>query len=817
MTTIIASAVLLCVLPGYLLLRVAKGRRPPARSPARRAWLQAVAASLAMSSLAGIVLLELAVFSLPLLCAAMAAVSLALYLIFRPPLRGGEEAPAAAGGAPVWPLALVLASFAAVCLAAGPSEYVFGGWDSGEYVNMGALIAKRGRIVYRDDFFASVPSGDRMNFTQEGRRYMGFNLPDPEGAVVSPKFMHLYPIWLAVAMDLGGLRAALSLNIFFSLVSIALCYRVAALLGGRVAAAAAAFLLAASGVEIWFARTQCAEPLAQLFFLAGVYFWMLWRRGGSPAAPALSALCLGMMALTKIDCLLVVPGLIIALLVSGRGKGTRLFLAIFLAATALLVLHLAGWDRPYARSVLDNVLSPSRGASWVIPAGGAAFVAALVVGVRMRVKRFAVRELPSRARIVSGAAIFAALVLARAVRPALSTSPEAANMAEFAALIGEGLFWFAAAAFVWRWIAGLTRGEELLWLSALGVTAFFAATLAGGLHLYPWSGRRFIPVAIPAAAIFSGCLAARLHSLLPGGWRAAPVVAVAALGLTPLARHPYLVTARDYAGGVEFLERLCRATRGYDIVICEQVKLAVPLDFICGRNVLLFRGDEQTPERCARVERLVSSWLDEGRRVAYVTAGPPVHGATLFFREVRSLDFETTRLPLARHAMPARAGRVRSRITVLEASRTATPRGEGDIVVDISRNCFGLGSGFLGARRIGRKGGVGRWTAPRASLIMPWTGERTPREIVLRLSTGGRRGPVPVDVAVDGKRIGIIRASGGMRDYRVPVPPGTGAGKRRVRLDLSAPPWNPAKEGLEGYPRDLGVFLDRVVVRREDG
>jgi hypothetical protein len=177
MTTIIASAALLCVLPGYLLLRVAKGRTPPAQSPARRAWLQAVAASLAMSSLAGLVLLELAVFSLPLLCAVMAAVSAVLYLIFRPPLRGGEETPAAAGGAPVWPLALVLASFAAVCLAAGPSEYVFGGWDSGEYVNMGALIAKRGRIVYRDDFFASVPSADRMIFTHVAAAFLGEDHP----------------------------------------------------------------------------------------------------------------------------------------------------------------------------------------------------------------------------------------------------------------------------------------------------------------------------------------------------------------------------------------------------------------------------------------------------------------------------------------------------------------------------------------------------------------------------------------------------------------------------------------------------------------
>jgi len=186
------------------------------------------------------------------------------------------------------------------------------------------------------------------------------------------------------------------------------------------------------------------------------------------------------------------------------------------------------------------------------------------------------------------------------------------------------MFWWAVAGFLWMWMKGLRSEEAPLWLSAFVATAFFSLSLAGEQHLYPWSARRFLPVTIPAGAVMGGCFAAEVAALFPRRLRFLPAAGLCALTLTPILRHPFLAAGRDYPGAVTFVRRLCSATEGFDVLICEQAKLAVPLDFLCRGNVLLFKGAEQTAEKCGRVEGLISSWLAEGKRGAYVTGGAPV-------------------------------------------------------------------------------------------------------------------------------------------------------------------------------------------------
>jgi hypothetical protein len=810
------SLPLLLLIPGYFLIRVSRRGAAPSRHISRRAWLQGIVASMVISSWAALLLLESASFSLRNLCLVLAGFSLTLYLVFRPPMRGSREG----GMSPArsWPLAVILCAFFLACALVGPSEYLFGGWDSGEYVNMGALIADRGRIVYHDAFFASVPEDARTLFTQEGRRYMGFNLTSIKDSTVSPKFMHLYPLWLALAIELAGLRAALSLNIFFSLISLALCYQVAFRLHGRGAALAAAALMGTNVLQLWFGRAQCAEPLAQLFFLGCIYFWVLWQREESLVCALLSAACAGMMFLTKIDTLTILLPLVAALVLFERRRGELLFLIVLLAAISHMAIHLSWWDRPYAYAVFAN-LPFDRGRKGIAPAaaGCAVIILALYVLKRARARGITLTAMPPVLRVWSGSAGLAFIAVVYFVRPAMSSSPEAANLPEFSRVIGEGVFWWAVAGSLWMWVKGPRSEEGSLWLSALVATALLSFSLAGERHLYPWSARRFLPVTIPAGVIMAGCFAAAVASALPRKLRLLPAAGLCALILSPMLRYPFLITARDYPGAVSFIRRIDDAAAGFDILVCEQVKLAVPLDFLCRRNVLLFKESEQTVEKCGRVENVIARWLAEGKRVAYLTGGAAIYGKRLAFRQVAVVPLETAVIPLKSHGMPPGAVEVDAGALVLEALPGGAVPSDNEYLVDIGYSCFSLEDGFYGPQRIGRRGGVGRWTAPRASLIIPWFGDGSPTTIVLSLSTGPRRSaPVPVEVLVQGKVVATLAARSAVDDYTVTLPAGIAPGEQRVRLELRAPAWNPAEAGLHDYPSPLGVFLDSVKILRNN-
>ena len=114
---ILISLPLLLFLPGYLLSRAFKGRKPPTGDLTARAWLQGVVASIVVSSWTGLILVECGCFSLRYLLIALAALSACIYLMARPRLRGGS--PAQGRTRSLSYLALVLSVFVLLCLCSG--------------------------------------------------------------------------------------------------------------------------------------------------------------------------------------------------------------------------------------------------------------------------------------------------------------------------------------------------------------------------------------------------------------------------------------------------------------------------------------------------------------------------------------------------------------------------------------------------------------------------------------------------------------------------------------------------------------------------
>ncbi len=94
------------------------------------------------------------------------------------------------------------------------------------------------------------------------------------------------------------------------------------------------------------------------------------------------------------------------------------------------------------------------------------------------------------------------------------------------------------------------------------------------------------------------------------------------------------------------------------------------------------------------------------------------------------------------------------------------------------------------------------------------------RTIALWMSNGGRppaSAPADVTVLLNDVGLGTVRVENAFREYDVAIPPAAAAAAAAtgepVRITLRTPTWNPAKVGLSGDDRDLGVMVDRVAVR----
>ncbi|MFN7987743.1 MAG: hypothetical protein U0529_09740 [Thermoanaerobaculia bacterium] len=162
-------------------------------------------------------------------------------------------------------------------------------------------------------------------------------------------------------------------------------------------------------------------------------------------------------------------------------------------------------------------------------------------------------------------------------------------------------------------------------------------------------------------------------------------------------------------------------------------------------------------------------------------------------------------------------------VTVREATFSAPPEsvwerlGE-ERVLDFGRprDAWASLEGFHDRQVDGPSGLTTRWTSSRSSFV--WLPEPgfAPREIAFRAKAPGRE-PVRLSVSVGGVSAGTVDVPpGDFSEVRLAPPESARAllaGAEPVRVEISSPVFVPKAAGLGDDPRELGVVLDRVVVR----
>ena len=396
---------LLLFLPGYVTLWALRVKG--------LGWLEAlflsVFSSVLLTSWLGLLLAELALFSLWSLLLPLCVYSVGMGLVFKVKLNWGKL-PKLRLDIGYWILGIMVV---AGLLFLRPFEAVLGTADSGVYLGMGVNIAKTGAIRARDPLLADLTGGiandllytyrfpygsELMRFFGDGVRIWDLN----QGMLFSQQ-NHLYQVWVAIFYSIFKLRVGMNpfapldvlgileyfsktpmflyvTPLFGLLGVVALYFAGRALFDDRVGLLAS-FLLAVNIAQIWFSRWAMSEVLTQFLVWGGLYCFALYARTAERCFGLLAGFGLGLAVLSRADGMfLIVPVALyfVYLRLTRRLRAVHLY---FFAPFAALLLHWLIHSLLFSRGQLSAIgrALPYFSSIGPLALGGAGLIAVLAV------------------------------------------------------------------------------------------------------------------------------------------------------------------------------------------------------------------------------------------------------------------------------------------------------------------------------------------------------------------------------------------------------------------------------------------------------
>lgn len=372
------------------------------------------------------------------------------------------------------------------------ATYLQGGQDPGVYTGVAAHLARTGSVQNRDeDFTRLLRSGGVRQYVDDN--YGDPFLPGVYALEGNPprlvfQFYHLFPAWMALAIDLGGLSAASFALVFLALASLLFFQRLAlALTGSHRLALTAGVLLALNPLHAFFSRFPVTEVPTLAFSSAA--FAMLARYALAPAGERRtrwlvgSALAFACLFLTRVSGFMYLP---IVLLVGigarlfdedrARARGLEAWSLGVLAAYVASVAYGLAWSGPYARRIYEDSFVPLAGVQWpAVLAIASVLVAIAWLALQGGTLHAAGRRatgalLPLAMRCIGPVLVLLTVVaLAKGWRLGFAAPPGAFEaLRAFPGVVGAG----------WLSVAHLSLAATALYLGPLAFLAFLAVAHA---------------------------------------------------------------------------------------------------------------------------------------------------------------------------------------------------------------------------------------------------------------------------------------------------------------------------------------------------
>lgn len=745
---------------------------------------------------------------------------------------------------PRWRWSLEGVAPVALLLVAGwlffshPFETIVGAEDAGVYFSSGGLIARSGAIRQVDsglvefgDAAADAASngtarhlllpppdrGDNANkrfLFLDWQRLNGFFLVPDDPNAVTPQFLHLFPVWLALwAAFGGGVGAMVFAGATAGLLGVAATYFLARRLFGTGVATIAGLFLTLNGLQLWFARQTLSEALLQPLLIGALYAWALMieaRDQGESrtarGAAVLAGLALGSVALTHaqfVFVLLPVAALLAWLWLARAWSSLYLwFLVPFAALLAHAAWHISRYSLGYFEGIYHHVWKNAL-RDWEQTALlflGPTLLIALVGAGPLRARWLPLVADPRAQRAARWLAALGAVALwlfLYVVRPGILRP---GNLDAWNGYIGApitpgpatglvALGWYLSPLGMALTLAGLVlillwRFEEriaaALCLAAPFMVLYLTGTYTQGGYIY--SLRRFVPLIVPLAAILAAYAVARGGPLLAAALRrpilARPLQAAGlAIGTLLLLFLGYtnlrLIDHREYAGALDQVAALAGRVEPGDIMLFsgprdETPKLATPLRYLFGRETWVITTN--LPNGA-----LLDAWIAQqeasGRTVhLLMSAG----GGKLFLPNHRLVpadritialqQFETLETQKPFNRQNNQLGYTLYTVQPLAAGQNPlgtlpylVAAGQADEFAELGGG--GVTPGFYNvetATSTGAAEGASvttyRWTDGQALLRIPWPGDGRPVTLRLTLGAGPRPASLPPAQVVVGLR-----------------------------------------------------------------
>jgi len=777
--------------------------------------------AVAAISLAGILLAEAGAFaagSLAVASVVLLGVALAVCVRW---LRGTAPRRRATPAAD-W-ATLAIAVVAAAALFMPPADAVIEGSDGSVYLAIGRILATSGTLRPSDAVLERIPPSDYPDLFSSDRlapvrlNFFPGGIQLEADGTVEPNFFHLTPVWMAALEVFVGRRGPGLVSPLFGVLAVAFVWGLARRLSGSAwAGLAAAGLLAASFGEMWFARYPTAEITTQAMVSAALLFVLVMSDTGLSAAGLVAGVALGLVALTRIDGLVMVttPLLLVGVVhaLVSRGDSRRVW-SVFLGAagvvTALALLHAWLFSPAYTGRLLNLMLRRGwRTANVAVPT---ALLAALMVVAWFI--RGQVRLAPRVTRGLLVAAGVGALGLGWVAGPRVIQSPVFLLITPLAAMLA-----LAGA------IVLLGREQKI---RALPVTIVFLASALVYLQnpldmtVMPMPLRRFVPVVLPLAAVLTSV---GLWWVGRRSWLRVPA-AVVCVGLVAVGvgRARLLFGEHPFDGARSELERVARAIPPGALTVVDAEApshLALSLHYQFDRPSLVPSGP-----RGGAVERAAASALGEGRAVRLIAPSkrPATTGltaadfGTLVIRPALPVRIEYPVFAPNGRRLPVETTREVRDIVLYEVRHAVASDGRLPLRMDVGALDFGWLQGGFHENEV-MQGTTARWTERDARIAVPplQVHPDTPLIVLCRLAAPRPDGIAPptVEILVNGLQVGaFVISNPGFTEYRVPLSPAAASAFRQGgTMTLRSATFVPAEAGNSADRRTLGVALDWIEV-----
>lgn len=748
-----------------------------------------------------------------------------------------------------------------------PAEDIFGGMDSGIYVNTGVNLVREGKVTFSDPIMQKVPENLQSTvasvFKLDG--YGLYFMGDDQKELIG-QFLPGFSVWIAISYSLLGLNSFLILTPFIALLGMAAIYFFGSSVFNRTAGLIGTFLLSINILYLWFSRQALSEIMANMLIFGGMYYLSRFLTERTDIFSSIAGLAFGAALLVRLDSVLLLLPLLVLLFyykykkVDTKSRNQTFFIVfafVILAAVASFIYY-KNYFKLLILYFLDINLFKLNGRigtdqlkiEHLFALGILVFAALLLVyiykksdGIKKRARKLGLKQ-ESLLLMLSGL-LTAVLIFEQFIRPALPfrfISPQANSLKRLgwyflplkSLVIGERPVYdmemrylsdifiiFFGLALVFSFI----HSKRFPQFFAFLVFFTYSAVYFNNLMTVPnhfWLNRRFISVILPFVFICAGYLISEM--LRKNVWtRIIGIVLLLAVSFSFIDGSIVVADHKELGRSVSQLEKIAEGMKEDALYIMDAKPelqyhlVSLPLKYIFGRNVVLFEDTADNRRRLASIlPRLrdiypeiyfcSDKWQDFSKSGIFLTLRDWDELLVRRFEHTTVTDYRPpSRILDMRIAM--RIYKIEDRMRLASSSRYLN--------VGTGKEEF-LTDGFFEVEEWGKVNI--RWTMSRFSLFLPRPKDYNTITVTMANSRPPNEPPPFVEFFIYGIKIADFYVLQGFQEYSFKIPDGLLENLRNHKyflLEGASDTWMPKKTGVNKDVRELGVAVDSIRLTEE--